>query len=437
MQYNREQVFQLAPDDASAKAGRQLATRSKWVTAKYNPLALWGECQGSGKNPYQTVIDLTNIAFKCTCPSRKFPCKHGIGLLLLYVEDREAFTISDESPLYVSEWLGKRQVREATHEAKTEKPVDEIARAKRIESREKKVNGGIEELRAWLSDVVRTGIMHVPQQAYQFHQNITARMVDAQAGGLAGQLRQINQINFFTEGWQGQLLKRLSTIYMITEGYRNRETLPDTTARDLATLIGWAIPKEEVLQSEPVTDHWIVLSVTMSEEGNVTTERIWLYGFRTARFALLLNFYAGNQSYQTMLVPGIQIDADIVYYPASVPMRALIREQRPAGSYPAKITIPDSFSAIYKTITATLSQSPFTEQIPFMIEGIKAVFENGQWFLTDVEGQSVRISNPEHECWKMLAFSGGRRFSAFGVYDQQQFDLHFISTDQQGTFIKS
>lgn len=437
MQYTREQILLLAPDDASAKAGRQLATKTKWVAAHYNASALWGECQGSGKNPYQTAIDLTNIAFKCNCPSRKFPCKHGLGLFLLYAEDRSAFTAREELPAYVAEWLSKRQVRETARETKEEKPADESARSKRAESREKKVSGGLEELRAWLGDVMRSGIAHVPQQAYQFHINITARMVDAQASGLANRLRQINQINFYEEGWQKQLLKRLSAIYMISEGYRNRDNLPASTAQDIATLIGWTIPKEEVLQTEAVADHWIVLSVTMSEESNVTTERIWLYGLGTSRFALLLNFYAGNQPYQTMLVPGIQIDADIVYYPASVPMRALIREQRPVAGRAAQATIPNSFSEIYNNISSVLSQNPFTEQIPFMIEDVKAIFTNGRWFVTDLEGLSVPLSNPEDECWNMLAFSGGRLFSAFGVCDQGQFDLHFISAARQGIFLKS
>ncbi len=32
--------------------------------------AVCGLCQGSGKNPYQTQIDLIGPAFRCSCPSR-------------------------------------------------------------------------------------------------------------------------------------------------------------------------------------------------------------------------------------------------------------------------------------------------------------------------------------------------------------------------------
>ena len=57
--------------------------------------------------PYQTIVDLTNIAFKCSCPSHKFPCKHALGLLLLYARSESAFAQEDE-PEWVTSWIDKR-----------------------------------------------------------------------------------------------------------------------------------------------------------------------------------------------------------------------------------------------------------------------------------------------------------------------------------------
>src|SRR4029450_7437308 len=95
MNYSPEQIIALAPDAASAKAGRSLATASKWRNVGQDERALWGECQGSGAKPYQTVIDLSDPAFKCSCPSRKFPCKHALGLFLLVANNSE---ISNTAP---------------------------------------------------------------------------------------------------------------------------------------------------------------------------------------------------------------------------------------------------------------------------------------------------------------------------------------------------
>ena len=61
-----EQIIQLAPDAASVKAGKGLAVPGKWVLLACSERAVWGHCQGSGKNPYQTAIDLNDIAFKCS-----------------------------------------------------------------------------------------------------------------------------------------------------------------------------------------------------------------------------------------------------------------------------------------------------------------------------------------------------------------------------------
>lgn len=99
--WTTEQILALAPDVSSAKNGKALATPSKWVTLGNNKQAIWGECQGSGKTPYQTQIDLTEVAFRCNCPSRKFPCKHGLGLLILSINEPAAFK-SQAPPAWVS-----------------------------------------------------------------------------------------------------------------------------------------------------------------------------------------------------------------------------------------------------------------------------------------------------------------------------------------------
>ena len=151
-------------------------------------------------------------------------------------------------PEHVLEWLGKRQEKVVDKDQKEAKPVDEAAQAKRAAFREKKVDAGIEELRSWIKDVVRAGVMNVPQNSYGFSQNITARMVDAQAGGLANQLRQITT-SIFTGSWQRALIKRLAGIYLITEAFQYADSLPEQMKKELKTLIGWSTTKEEVLKN--------------------------------------------------------------------------------------------------------------------------------------------------------------------------------------------
>src|SRR5215475_1819758 len=68
MNWTAEQILALAPDAASAKAGQGLAAARKWLKLGADEQPAWGLCQGSGKDPYQTQIDLTEPAFRCACP---------------------------------------------------------------------------------------------------------------------------------------------------------------------------------------------------------------------------------------------------------------------------------------------------------------------------------------------------------------------------------
>ena len=103
-----DQILQLAPDAASVKAGQGQAKTSKWPLLRCGERALWGHCQGSGSSPYQTIVDLTNIAFKCSCPSHKFPCKHALGLLLLYARSEVPPSSQDGRARVVTSWIDKR-----------------------------------------------------------------------------------------------------------------------------------------------------------------------------------------------------------------------------------------------------------------------------------------------------------------------------------------
>src|SRR5689334_9093872 len=88
VRWGADQVLALAPDDASRKAGSKLGVAGPWSQAgSSDEGTVWWLCKGSGSRPYQTVVDIADAAgpaYKCSCPSRKFPCKHALGLLLLW-----------------------------------------------------------------------------------------------------------------------------------------------------------------------------------------------------------------------------------------------------------------------------------------------------------------------------------------------------------------
>src|SRR5215212_2847756 len=87
-------VEQVAPDSSSLQAGRGLRKKIAKLGVSADGTWLLGECQGSAKLPYQVSVDLVNPSAplgRCNCPSRKFPCKHALGLLYAYLEKPEKF----------------------------------------------------------------------------------------------------------------------------------------------------------------------------------------------------------------------------------------------------------------------------------------------------------------------------------------------------------
>ena len=104
MPFTSEQALALAPDSSSAASGRKLANTGQWKSLGRNADALWGECKGSGKDPYKVEVDLATLSVKCSCPSRKFPCKHGLGLMLIFAA-KASDVAEAEPPSWVADWL--------------------------------------------------------------------------------------------------------------------------------------------------------------------------------------------------------------------------------------------------------------------------------------------------------------------------------------------
>ena len=81
-----EQILAMAPNPAAAANGRKISQKGGFVRLECSEDDTFylGECAGSGKNNYITTADFIDPGapvLRCSCPSRQFPCKHGLALL--------------------------------------------------------------------------------------------------------------------------------------------------------------------------------------------------------------------------------------------------------------------------------------------------------------------------------------------------------------------
>lgn len=430
LQLTEEQVLTLAPDESSRKSGKELSNPSKWVTKGASEQALWGECQGSGSKPYQAQVDLAGMAFKCSCPSRKFPCKHGVGLLLLYARQPAAFT-TGVPPAWVSEWLEKRAEKEEKKAEKKDKPVDEAAQAKRMQAREQGVEDGMAELLLWIKDIIRNGIIGIPEKDASFFTNMARRMVDAKAPGLATLVKNAGNTSFYTEGWQSEFIDALVRMYLLITGFTNRAALPANLQEDIRSGIGFTQSQEELKSRPGITDEWMVLGKQTSEEDNLTVERNWLYGIQTKQYALVLQFSVMGQGFTYNLLPGACIQAELVYFPSAGPLRAIIKQQQTAGKAPV-IKGLDSWQQVAGEETRLYSVSPFSTERPYIMQQLTPVMYEGRWWLADAQRQLVQLKPAFTGLYQLLAVSGGQpldmvvlgkenEFEPVGLWNEEQY----------------
>jgi len=85
--------------DKALSDGRTLAKKGSFKATfrTADGSLIWGDCQGSGAKPYVLSIDLAGDAptIRCTCPVKPPPCKHTLGLLVLFLEQPAKFGVGE------------------------------------------------------------------------------------------------------------------------------------------------------------------------------------------------------------------------------------------------------------------------------------------------------------------------------------------------------
>ncbi|MFJ9607163.1 SWIM zinc finger family protein [Kitasatospora sp. NPDC101176] len=415
--WSTEHVLSLAPDAASQKAAGKLSSPAPWSRAGTDGTAVWGECRGSGSTPYRTVVELATPAYQCSCPSRKFPCKHALGLLLLWTGAPQAVPAAEPAD-WAADWLRARGERA---EKRAAAPADPAAARRRAEKRGARVAAGAAELRLRLADRVRHGL--ADQSAAGPWEAVAARMVDAQAPGLATRVRTLDTVP------SDLLLEEYAMLHLLATAATRLDELPADLAATVRTRVGYPADTAEVLAGPTVRDRWQVLgSRTVQMEGGsddrLTTRRVWLRGAKTGRPALLLAFGRPGQAPDLALPTGHLLEADLAFHPGARPLRAALGTRYGAPA-PGPADPPDGL-AVAEAVAGygtAVADDPWLESWPTVLAGVVPVRTPDGWHLTDghhtvpVHGPAV----PEAALWRLAAVSTGRPLTVFGEYGHQGF----------------
>ena len=194
MAWSIEQVVAIAPSPARFAAADAIATPSRWVALGADDAAVWGRCRGSGREPYETMVDHAHLAWRCTCPSRSHPCKHALALLVMWVKGQVPAGVATPGDARVGRRArparGARPRRHRDHRprptpARVRRRAAAGARASerdldgQRDERIARLQAGLVELDRWLDDRLRTGLADPALARYATWDDLAARLVDA------------------------------------------------------------------------------------------------------------------------------------------------------------------------------------------------------------------------------------------------------------------
>jgi hypothetical protein len=471
-----EQVLLLAPDRHVAAAAAGVADAGNWSAAGCDDQAVWGLYIGSTAEPYEVSVELTVPAFRCTCPSRKLPCKHCLGLLLLHAQ--HGVQPARRLP-FVDTWLQRRASSRAALEAGRALPADEpepelepepapvvppdavvdsrpevaadgelqVAvgrsalgatapaqprdgdpqRDKRRTERAERMRAGLVEFDRWLADRVRVGLSAAELAQPDTWDRVAARLVDAQCGGLANRVKRVATRVGQHQQWHHDVLEELAVLHLLVNGALRTSVLPADLADGVHAATGLTTLQADVLAGVPSTARWQVLGESRVREDRITVQRTWLRAVDAAgspdaapTWALVLSFGALGNELQSDYVVGAEFDADVHWYPGAAPLRALVgRMHSPVERgvmAPRGLSVDRAIGLAGWAVAA----EPWLERVPLCIEVVPVPLGDGRWVLADDTGALPVVAG----FWRLaelVAVGGGRPATVMGEWSAEGF----------------
>jgi len=167
-----KEVDLLAPNAEAARNGLELSKKNLSNLSKSaDGTLIFGECAGSGKNPYHCSADYQDEkapVFRCSCPSRQIPCKHVLGLLYAYASG-QVFKAADIPENIASKRAKIEQQQEKKENDKTKNSVNDIpkntkARLNALTKKTEAQLAGLEIAEKLIRSIVQTGLSSVDAQ---------------------------------------------------------------------------------------------------------------------------------------------------------------------------------------------------------------------------------------------------------------------------------
>jgi hypothetical protein len=460
-----ERIEALAPDQASLAAARKLLKPTSWPTLAEGEGLIWGECQGSGATPYRVAVSEADAGYKCSCPSRKFPCKHTLALMWMRA-DRSATFAPAPVPDWVKDWLSRRRGTSSspgkpkdeskpktqpsirlTDTTETEVVTDPKAEQRAAAARERNrldreaaVLAGLEDLDIWLADQSQHGMANFVAQAAQSCRTISQRLVDAKAPGLAGRLDALPTRLFTLPGpvRPTAAIRELAQIHLISQAYRRAAQIPELLAADARQAMGWSVTREALLDDFDALRAdatWRVFAViSEAQPDRLRRVETWLWRTNGAHpppsCAVLIDFVplAGGAAGSGYVV-GDEVDAELCFYRSTIPLRAQIATLKKGATQSSEpLNFPaEPLGVSYAQYDHALGTLPWLGAFPLAFCSATLRRSGSRLFLHD-EQNKLALPLASSQSDEALPLASVDRIDGIGLWNGYDFTLAWAET---------
>lgn len=419
-------VDSLALNSAAIKNGRDLVKKNSFpkLCLSDDRTLVFGECKGSGKEPYRCSADYIkpeSPVFRCSCPSRQFPCKHILGLLYAYAAGAPFQT--EDVPEEIADKREKVQKREdKKQESLAEGQTEPAAKRKTNKSAlVKKIAAqldGLQLLNKLVRDIVQTGLAGVDAKALRTLEEQAKQLGNYYLPGAQASFRELLQLlgqgnqreQDYTEAMDRMtylhMLAKKSTEYLTAR--KENPDLPMATDSAIEELLGHAWQLAELKEAGLVLADAELLqlgfhSYTDEVRGEYVDEGWWIHLQTGAIYSsrYYRPFRAAKHIKEEDSTAAVVQAKECFVYPGDANPRirwesVSFREPQRGDWDIARSHSHRSYAEAVKMVKNQI-KNPLSDKHPVVLLHASRLFRAGDTYaIADEAGKTIALSDLEH-----------------------------------------
>ena len=177
-----QQIAAMAPNANAINNARKIVKSGGFTehARSEDDTFYMGSCKGSGSSAYRVTLDFADNdapVCRCSCPSRQFPCKHGLALMMELSQGRH-WDICD-IPQDILDKRAKKDVRAGKKESQGDRPrapkkTNQAARTKKL----KKQLEGLDLAEKVVRELVEAGLGTLNGTSVKVYQDLAKQLGD-------------------------------------------------------------------------------------------------------------------------------------------------------------------------------------------------------------------------------------------------------------------